>query len=89
MLTIQEAINKNKIAANGLPLWCFVQKPAPGGEVVIIDFPVHGYSKLELPVLWDWAQKINREMGVTEKMEEAMLAGSMFGFHVPAAQVKP
>lgn len=87
MRTIQQAIQDNKIGPNGLPLWCFCQNPG-SGETVVVDFPVHGYSPLEVPIPWEKAEKINREMGVTEEKQEAMLAGSMFGFHVPAARVR-
>jgi len=86
MKTIQQAIQDNKIGDNGLPLWCFCEMPG-SGETVLIDFPIHGYSPLDIPIPWERAQKMNRDMGVTEKMEEAMLVGSMFGFHVPGAQV--
>lgn len=86
MKTIQQAIQDNKIGHNGLPLWCFIQMPATE-ETVIVDFPQHGYSPLDIPIPWKRAQKMNRDMNVTEEMEEAMLAGSMFGWHVPAAQI--
>lgn len=87
MRTLGQAIRENKIGPNGLPLWCFVQNPGTE-ETVIVDFPVHGYTPLEVPIPWGKAEKINRQMGVTEEKSEAMLAGSMFGFHVPAAQVR-
>lgn len=86
METIQQAIQQNRIEANGLPLWCFVQNPG-SNETVIVDFPKYGYSRLEIPIPWKKARQMNRKMGITEQMEEAMLVGSMFGFHVPAAQV--
>ena len=84
--TLAQAIQENKISHNGLPQWCFCEMPTTG-ETVLVDFPKHGYSSLNIPIPWMKAKKMNRKMGVTEEMEEAMLAGSMFGFHVPMAQV--
>lgn len=86
METISQAIKENRIGDNGLPLWCFAEHPTTG-ESVIVDYPKHGYTALEIAIPWPKAQTKNREMGVTREMEKAMLIGSMFGFHVPGAQV--
>ncbi len=63
------------------------------GAVVILKKGETGYYKTDIPVT-DKASAIalveeyNRKLGVSPAQFEAMKAGSMFGFHVPAADPK-
>lgn len=78
---------------SSLPESCYSTLPATG-ELVIIRKGQRGYSPC-----FDFStanEKENREfaddrninMGVTKAQEAAMLAGSMFGWHTPAADPK-
>ena len=75
-------------AQTGRPTWCFV--PVPGGdEMVIVSDNVSGYSSVPDGELKRWdSDKANAIIGVSDLQSRAMLIGSMFGWHVPGAQVK-
>lgn len=76
-----------------LPPLAFVRKPG-SGHVVIVERGVTGYCPLpaadQLPQVKRGedptdAAALNAAIGVTPAQATAMLAGSIFGFHVPAA----
>jgi hypothetical protein len=63
------------------------------GNVVILKRGETGYYKTDIPYASkDEAKALvseyNRKLGVSKGQEEAMRAGSMFGFHVPGADPK-
>ena len=77
---------------NDLPETCFSVLPS-SGQLIIIRCGERGYYPSE----WDTgSREKNREIasshnarrGITDIQEAAMLAGSMFGFEVPAADPK-
>ena len=75
-----------------MPELCFTVHPS-SGKVIKIFRGEHGYTPLKMPsVDSDTARKyaddMNRRFGVTKAQEAAMLAGSMFGWSVPAAAPK-
>lgn len=60
------------------------------GMVVVLKRGETGYYKTDIPYTTKEAarelvEEYNRELGVTKAQAAAMSAGSMFGFHVPAA----
>ncbi len=60
----------------------------PGVGLAAIKRGRFGYSSLarKYPnATEDQARRMNADLGVTEAQAKAMLAGSMFGWHVPAA----
>lgn len=67
-------------AFDRLPRTCLAI--TPGGKKVQLkrghagNYPVHPATNID---------KFNEERGITEFQTEAMLVGSMFGWHVPAA----
>ncbi len=71
----------------GRPTWCFV--PVPGDdEMVIVRDNVSGYSPVPDGALKRWdSDKANAILGVSDLQSRAMLTGSMFGWHVPGADV--
>ena len=63
------------------------------GAVVILKRGETGYYKTDIPYTGKEEAKslvseYNRKLGVTKAQEEAMRAGSMFGFQVPGADPK-
>lgn len=59
-------------------------------EIIIIKRGEKGYFKTDIPVTdkdeaWSIVNEYNAKLGVSKAQEEAMKAGSMFGFQVPAA----
>ena len=65
-----------------LPDFCFAKLPSTG-EAIVIDRGDEGqYTKLKGNYDVD---EENKKLGVTIPQREAMLAGSMFGWHVPGA----
>lgn len=59
-------------------------------EIIIIKRGEKGYFKTNIPVTdkdeaWSIVNEYNTKLGVSKAQEEAMKAGSMFGFQVPAA----
>ena len=74
-----------------LPEVCFSVLPS-SGELIMIKrnesgyFPCHDRSSADPKVNRAYADDRNAKLGVSKAQEQAMLAGSMFGWHVPAAQ---
>ena len=74
-----------------LPLFCYAQKPS-SGEIIKIERGFKGYEPAMLIISDETTDRnratvdhYNRDMGVTRAQAEAMLAGSMFGWHTKAA----
>lgn len=73
-----------------LPLFCYSLMPS-SGELIRIERGCKGYEQVPYRSTGDpavnrkTADSRNREMGVTRAQEEAMLAGSLFGWHTKAA----
>lgn len=73
-----------KAAANfkKLPKFCYVHNPSDNGPVRVF----RGEDGYHLPLYPDvWVEEVNGLLGVTVEQEQAMLSGSMFGWHTPAA----
>ena len=78
----------NKLAADrGLPTFCYGYLPTEG-KLIRIDFAESGYTPVREDESNKTAKELNEKMGVTPAQAEAMLAGSMFGWNVPAANPK-
>lgn len=78
--------NKNNGAvASGLPDFCYSYNPGAEDEVVLLKRGVMGYVPTEHRGGVLTAAALNAELGVTKAQEQAMLAGSIFGFAVKAA----
>ncbi len=78
----------SKLAADrGLPTFCYSYLPATQEEIRI-DFATSGYTPYRKLKSDRDVKEINREIGVTPAQAEAMKAGSMFGWNVPAADPK-
>lgn len=71
----------------GLPVYCYHYLPTTGEEIRI-DFATSGYTPYRQLKSDRDIWEINRELGVTRAQAEAMKAGSMFGWNVPAADPK-
>ena len=74
-----------------LPLFCYAQKPS-SGEIVKVERGFKGYEPATYLSTDDNAEITravvdyhNGSIGVTRAQEEAMLAGSMFGWDTKAA----
>lgn len=74
-----------------LPDYCHSVLPSTG-ELILIGRGTDGYmpSKEAMPgeTGREAADRLNQKAGVTKAQEAAMLAGSMFGWHTPAADPK-
>ena len=73
----------------GLPEHCYSTLPGTG-DLVILRRGEKGYHRTDIPVssreeARSLADEFNGKLGVTKQQEAAMLAGSIHGFHVPAA----
>ena len=78
----------NKLAADrGLPTFCYGSLPTEG-KLIRIDFAESGYTPVRNDESNKTAKEMNEKIGVTPAQAEAMLAGSMFGWNVPAANPK-
>jgi hypothetical protein len=76
-----EDIRATREAMKKLPDYCFAYHPVTNLAVKLVR-GVAGYTPLDTfmdPVT------LNESLGVTKAQTEAMLAGSMFGWHIPAA----
>lgn len=65
-----------------LPEFCYAYHPTTQ-EPIIIKRGEDGYYPPKSPDVW--VEEINGILGVTEEQEEAMLAGSLFGWGAPCA----
>lgn len=84
----------NHASAKGLPSACyaFFGERSPGHRIVLVRAGVKGYIQADLDdkslaqatarVLVD---RTNVELGVTDAQQQAMIAGAVYGFHVPLA----
>ena len=76
---------------SSLPRKCFSALPSTG-ELIVIERGTKGYIPIKQHPEGKTAQEAadiaNDVLGVTKSQEAAMLAGSMFGFDVPAADPK-
>lgn len=70
----------------GLPRYCYAYLPTTKEEIRI-DFAEHGYTPYRKQGNGRAAREMNRELGITPAQAEAMKAGSMFGWNVPAANI--
>lgn len=78
---------------NSLPEQCFSTLPSTGELILITKgesnyAPCYDYSTSDRAENREFANDRNIKNGVTKAQEEAMLAGSMFGWHTPAADPK-
>ena len=81
-------MKKAKIAQdlpNGLPEFCYVSSPAYPDQVNMVKRGHKGYFPSHYTGGKAKAIALNADLGVTMAQMEAMMAGSMFGFHVKAA----
>ena len=73
-----------------LPPFCYALMPS-NGELIKIERGCKGYEQTQYGATRDaetnrkLADNHNHEIGVTRAQEEAMLAGSLFGWHTKAA----
>ena len=77
--------SKQEMAAENmknLPYECYANDPVTG-EIIRIVRGIEGYYQTLNSQ--EGADNFNQAMTVTAAQKEAMLAGSVFGFHVPAA----
>jgi hypothetical protein len=76
-------IPQETLAARGLPPRCYALHPSDG-RMVLIKRGKMGYFAFDV-VSQLTVDELNHALGVTPAMREAMVAGSIFGFHVPGA----
>lgn len=88
---LKDVLYERKLELRGLPERCYNTLPSTG-ELIIISRGGHGYTPVWPPNNSNDAAKNqkeakghNAEMGVSNAQAAAMLAGSMFGWDVPAA----
>ena len=76
---------------SSLPEYCHSVLPSTG-ELILISRGTEGYMPTDQKVNGETgreaADRLNRQAGITKAQEAAMLAGSMFGWAVPAADPK-
>lgn len=74
-----------------MPEMCYSTLPS-SGEVIKVFRGERSYIPLKMPIdsiaARKYADDMNRRLGVSKAQEAAMLAGSMFGWSVPAADPK-
>lgn len=73
--------------ADGLPDMAYVH-PAGSDHLGIVKRGELGYYRTDFPGDDRIARKLNDRLGVTPAQAMAMECGSMFGWHVPAADPK-
>lgn len=81
-------MSKKAKVAKGLPDVCYGYMPSDPDQVTILKRGEIGYWPTEYKGGQDKAMELNKEMGVTKAQMSAMMAGSIFGFHVKAADPK-
>lgn len=69
----------------GLPEFCYVSSPAYPDQVNMVKRGQKGYFPSPYTGGRSKAIALNADLGVTVAQMEAMMAGSLFGFHVKAA----
>lgn len=74
-----------------IPEMCYSTLPS-SGEVIKVFRGDRSYIPLKMPIdsatARKYADDMNRRLGVSKAQEAAMLAGSMFGWSVPAADAR-
>lgn len=70
-----------------LPDKCYVTHRV-SGETVLVKYGVVGYFRLEESLRNIPASELNKELGISRSVEEAMFTGSMFGWDVPGVDPK-
>lgn len=84
-----DMMNRSNISQRSLPERCYGIL-AETGEIIILKKGESGYYKTNID-MGDKAQnaafveEYNQKLGVSKAQAQAMLAGSMFGWHTPAA----
>lgn len=72
-----------------LPLRSYATLPEEPNQAIIIQRGVSGYWPVRTlaneEAARHWVKSMNEATGVTPKQASAMLHGSIFGWHVPAA----
>lgn len=72
-----------------LPPFSYDVLPSNPNQVIRIDRGVPGYTPLRVhnsgKEAAEQVQHLNQQIPVSDNQREAMSAGSMFGWHVPAA----
>ena len=77
-----------KLAADrGMPRYCYSFLPTADIEIRI-DFGERGYVPHGINGSAESVERKNKELGITPSQVKAMESGSMFGWDVPAADVK-
>jgi len=74
-----------------LPQQCYAMLHT--GELIIVKYGEKGYYKTDIPVtdkesMRSLCDEMNGKLGVSKAQAAAMLAGSMYGWYVPAANPK-
>lgn len=73
---------------DGLPCSCYGYMPADPDLVTLLQCGQDGYWPTAFKGGKAKAMELNTALGVTAAQMEAMMAGSLFGFHVKAADPK-
>lgn len=86
----QEQKAEEKVS--NLPEHCYVYLPTTH-EIGIVKRGESGYYRSDLSPVYgqdgkEFVDELNRDRGITKAQSEAMKAGSMFGWHTPAADPK-
>ena len=67
-----------------LPAECFAVLPERNNEIVVIKLGENGYRPLDKQPERT-VDQLNEVIGVTKQQVSAMIAGSMFGWDIPAS----
>ncbi|MDD4474933.1 MAG: hypothetical protein PHV95_03950 [Eubacteriales bacterium] len=75
-----------------LPVMCYSTLPSTG-ELIVIKRGENGYRKADHRMSGcdssrSYADMVNKKLGVSKAQEAAMIAGSLYGWNVPAADPK-
>jgi hypothetical protein len=74
---------QESLIAMGLPPYCYAAHPS-SGELIMIRRGQMGFTTSPFKVA-QTVDELNAIIGVDDAQREAMLSGSIFGFHVPGA----
>jgi hypothetical protein len=77
-------IPQETLERRGLPAYCYALHPSTG-EVTMIRRGQMGYHVFPDDGTGLTVDDLNRAIDVSPAQREAMIAGSIFGFHVPGA----